>query len=347
MSALDDIAASARAQADTYGQGQYTQGKADQALTDAAALAAAQGQAAQAIAATAAVEAAFDAYKLSHPDVTPPPPPPPPPPPSKVPYVGAAVGSNGDPAALEKAAGRPLGLRRTYWNYGNIAASITTAIADAKAGRVPWLSYKLSVSWADAAAGKADAATKALATQLATVPGPVWVAIHHEPEGDGTLSDWVKLQQRLLPMLQAAKNVRTSIILTGWDTFMSGNAAYSLDALWPGVMADILGIDRYNNYGDQDHPGKGWTEMKATYDLVAPFAKAHGVDWAIGETGYTDSAVVKDADWLTRAFDDMANHPVLPGVGLAYFDSSANSVGTWPFNAAKQAKFVAILKRSR
>jgi hypothetical protein len=265
---------------------------------------------------------------------------------NQMPYVGAAVSGNSSPASMEASAGRVLGLHRTYWNYGNVAASIKSATADATAGRIPWLSYKLSVSWADAAAGKADAATQALAAQLATVPGPVWVAIHHEPEGDGNLSDWVALQKRLLPILAQAPNVRTSVIFTAWDTFDSGNPAYSLNALWPGNMVDIMGVDAYNRYGDATHANKGWQEMSHFYDEIAPAAKARGVNWAIAETGYTDAAAAKDPDWLTRAFDDMANQKTLPGLGLCYFNSSANSVGSWPLNAVKDKKFDAILDRS-
>jgi hypothetical protein len=263
------------------------------------------------------------------------------------PYVGAAIQGNGDPSALESAVGRPLGLHRTYWNYGNIASSIATATADAKAGRIPWLSYKLTMGWGAAASGKADAQTRALAAQLATVPGEVWVAIHHEPEGDGTLSDWVAMQRRLLPLLAAAPNVRTSIILTAWDTFDSHNTDYSLNALWPGKMVSILGFDAYNRYGDANHVGTGWTEMSHFYDQIAPAAKRLGVDWAIAETGYTDAAAAKDPDWLTRAYDDMANRSDLPGLGLCYFNSGANSIGSWPLTGVKVAKFDDILSRSR
>ena len=210
------------------------------------------------------------------------------------PFVGAAIQNNGDPGPLEATVGRQLGLHRTYWNYGSVSSSIRQATADAKAGRIPWLSYKLPGSWADAAAGKDDVQTRALAKQLADVPGEIWVAIHHEPEGDGNLSDWRAAQRRLLPILEAAPNVRTSIILTAWDTFYSKNSAYSLDALWPGNMVSILGFDAYNRYGDANHPGKGWTEMNHFYDQIAPAAKKLGVDWAIAETGYTDSAAAKD-----------------------------------------------------
>jgi hypothetical protein len=262
------------------------------------------------------------------------------------PYVGAAIQYNGDPAALEAAVGRHLGLHRTYWNYSNIGSSIRTATADANAGRIPWLSYKLGMGWGAAASGKADAQTKALAAQLATVPGEVWVAIHHEPEGDGNLSDWVAMQKRLLPLLAAAPNVRTSIILTAWDTFDSHNTAYSLNTLWPGNMVDIAGFDAYNPYGDANHIGKSWTEMSHYYDEIAPAAKKLGVDWAIAETGYTDAAAAKDPAWLTRAYDDMANRSDLPGLGLCYFNSNANSIGSWPLTGVKTVKFDDILSRS-
>ncbi len=262
------------------------------------------------------------------------------------PFVGAAIQNNGDPGPLEATVGRQLGLHRTYWNYGNISSSIRQATADAKAGRIAWLSYKLPGSWADAAAGKDDVQTRALAKQLAEVPGEIWVAIHHEPEGDGNLADWRAAQRRLLPILEAAPNVRTSIILTAWDTFDSKNSAYSLDALWPGKMVSILGFDAYNPYGDANHVGKGWTEMKHYYDQIAPAAKKLGVDWAIGETGYTDSAAAKDPDWLTRAYDDMANRTDLPGLGLCYFDSTANSNGSWRLTGVKVAKFDDIVDRS-
>jgi hypothetical protein len=266
---------------------------------------------------------------------------------SDAPYVGASIQNNGDPTTLESGAGRTLGLHRTYWNYGNIASSIRTATADATAGRIPWLSYKLPVSWADAASGSVDAQTKALATQLATVPGEVWVAIHHEPEGDGNLSDWRAMERRLLPLLAAAPNVRTSIILTAWDTFDSKNSAYSLDSLWPGSMVDIAGFDASNPYGDANHIDKGWTETSHYYDELAPPTNKLGVDWAIAETGYTDSAAAKDPDWLTRAYHDMANRTDLPGIGLSYFNSTANSIGSWTLSGVKIDRFDAILNKSR
>jgi hypothetical protein len=86
--------------------------------------------------------------------------------------------------------------------------------------------------------------------------------------------------------------------------------------------------------------------MKHFYDEFAPAAKKLGVDWAIAETGYTDSAAAKDPGWLTRAYDDMANRTDLPGIGLCYFDSSVNSIGSWPLTGVKVSQFSSILDRS-
>jgi hypothetical protein len=167
------------------------------------------------------------------------------------------------------------------------------------------------------------------------------VALAHEPEGDGSLTDWTAMQRRLLPPLQAVANVRTSIITTGYDTWFSGNSSYSMAALWPGSMCDIMGTDRYN-------PPTGFVEMKVTYDKIAADAKARGVDWAIAETGYTDQQAAQDPDWLTRAFDDMANHPIQRGIALTYFNSTLNSgANSWPLGTGvKRDKFKAILNRS-
>jgi hypothetical protein len=280
-----------------------------------------------------------------------------------LPFVGAAMqSSTTDPSSLETFCGRRLGIHRTYWNLSttgttSLPASITSARADVAAGRVAWVSYKLKsvpdgsggtrpMTWAEAVAGQADADIASVNTQLGALGGSIWVAIHHEPEGDGVLSDWVKMQQRLLPKF-TAPNIRTSIVLTGYDTYRSGNPAYSVDALWPGSMAQILGIDCYNYFGSSQ--GGAFLELgSAYYDKIAADAKARGVDWAIAETGYTDTAAAQDADWLTRAFDDMANHPIRPGIGLTYFNSNANSVGTWPLGTGvKRDKFKAILNRSR
>ena len=102
--------------------------------------------------------------------------------PSRGALFGAAVGSNTDPARLRRI-DRPATRGSTdlldrlpgeqCGQYGSSRSSN---------GRLPWISFKLPYSWARMAAGDGDAWARDLATKLAQLPGPVWVAFHHEPE---------------------------------------------------------------------------------------------------------------------------------------------------------------------
>lgn len=286
--------------------------------------------------------------------------PPPDPEPQTVPYVGLARGQvvngkqqgNLDPSAIEQQAGRPLGVRVTYWNMKQIDSAVSTMVTDAKVGRIAWPSFKLSDTWAAAAGGASDDDAANLVQKIANakLPIPPWLTIHHEPEGDQpNLQDWVKVQQRLLPQFGRIPGLRTAIVLTAYDTFLNASTADDIDKLWPGSVASIMGFDAYNPYDNDANPGKGWKDMKAWYDLIAPAAKARGVDWAIRETGYTDTAAVRDAAWLTRGYDDMATHSVQPGLAFCYWDSMTadKPENTWRLNSVKTPLFVGILKRSR
>lgn len=244
-------------------------------------------------------------------------------------YLGAAIGSNTDPAAKEKQYGTNLALHRTYYSSTAISGAVKNAKADISAGRVPWISFKLPYSWTDMVNGKGDAWARDIATQLDAVNGPVWVAFHHEPEKDGNLKDWVKLQARLSPILRSADNVAFTIILTGWNQVFTNDPQYSFQAMWPGDgLVDILGIDPYNDYGVVKNGTMitKSTELKEYYGPLAAFASAHRARWAVAETGYTDVQAARDPAWLNRAFTDMRS---MGGIGLSYFDTHLNAYGSW------------------
>ena len=278
---------------------------------------------------------------------------------SKLPLFGAAVGSNGSPAALEASAGRAFGIRRTYWSGSQVTSAINTAAADIAAGRVPWISFKLPASWSAMASGSQDAWLRDLGTRLRALNGEVWVALHHEPENDGDIEQWKAMQRRAAPLVDGGDaDVKFTIVFTGWHQFFSTAATYKMATVWPGdnTGMEVIGIDPYNEYGVTK---SGSVNLKASefdnqtkyYDQLAAFAKAHGTNWAVAETGFTDRAVAdKGVGWLAKAYDDMANHPILPGLALTYFDSSLNPIGdsTWAVEkvAAKRAAFVALVKRS-
>lgn len=259
-------------------------------------------------------------------------------------FFGTALGANDDPSKLEALAGQQLGVRRTFWHGGQVTAAVRTAQADLASGRLPWISFKLPHSWADMASGRGDDWALDLAQRLAALDGPVWVAFHHEPETDGNIAEWTKLQERLSPIVRdAAPNVAYTVILTGWHQTDGDTAKYGLDLIMPRTKVDVVGFDVYNRYGTAA------SNRQAPYDLRTEFfeplskwAKKHDMAWAVGETGYTDATAAADPRWLQKTYDDLVD---LGGIAMSYFSSSLNATGDWLLDTPdRQDQFVKVLR---
>lgn len=269
-----------------------------------------------------------------------------------------------------------VGVVRRYARGGDTPSAVAMGcIADHAAGAIPWVSFKLPVSWDSAATGGADVWAQAMATELGKLAGPVWIAIHHEPEGDGDLATWVRIQQRLMPYFKAAgSNIATSIILMGWHQWLSTAGTYSMDKCWPGAaFVDIVGFDPYNFY-DTTKSGTttknyAWDELSAYYQPIRAWLQARGltdtVRWAIAETAISDSAFTvaqghkapngktvatrgPGSQWLARAYDDMK---AAGGIALTYFNvagtvNSEPGDWTWPLSGQKLAAFQTLAARA-
>jgi hypothetical protein len=263
-------------------------------------------------------------------------------------YLGAAYGSNTDPTGWERAMGAHLGLHRTYYSGGGVDRAVRTAAADLAAGRLPWISFKFPQSWSAMADGQGDAWVRDLAVRLSKLDGPVWVAFHHEPEGDGDITAWTRMQAHLAPIVRAlAPNVAYTIILTGYHQFF-GADQYHLDSLWPKNTAiDLVGVDVYNKYGVTRNGARSNTPTDMVGKYFAPlstWAKAHNVAWGLGETGFTDEAAATDPQWVTRTYTQMQEYG---GVAFAYFNTNLNSVANWALTTTqKQLDFTTPLKTS-
>ena len=250
-------------------------------------------------------------------------------------YFGAAYKLNDDPSAWEASMGRPLGVRRTYFAADQVDDAVETVRQDLAAGRLPWISFKMPYSWAEMAAGRGDAWVLAVSRRLAQVRGPVWVAFHHEPEGDGEIRDWTAMQQRLAPMVRAtAPNVAYTIILTGWNQ-LHGKPEYRIQNIWPkGTKVDVAGFDIYNYLGVRKDgaTNRSTTPLaKMYFEPLSRWAREQGVSWAIAETGYTHTAARKDPAWLYRTYQQMLHNG---GVAFTYFNSTANSIAPWALGTA-------------
>jgi hypothetical protein len=249
-------------------------------------------------------------------------------------YLGSAVGGTSNQDQREAALGETLPINRNYFSGHQVDRAVNVARDDLAAGRLPWISFKLPYSWAAMASGQGDAWTASVVDKLAALNGPVWLAFHHEPEGDGPIKDWTAMQRHLASIVHArSNNVAYTVIYTSWDAF-GGDPQYQLNNTWPGDQyVDLLALDMYNNYGAVRNGVLG-TRMLDPMKYMGPvsqFAQAHGVRWGVAEMGYTRQASDVDPKWLHGAFNDLVAHG---GVGLAYFDSSVNSVADWTLDYA-------------
>jgi hypothetical protein len=261
--------------------------------------------------------------------------------------MGASVGGTENIDSLESQIGMHLALHRTYYNPDQVSKAISVVNSDLASGRLPWISFKLPYSWADMAAGEGDAWVLDLVNQLAKVNGPVWLAFHHEPEGDGNLPDWTAMQRHLAPIVHAhSNNIAYTTILIGWDSFFT-TGDESIKAVWPGDgLIDVAGFDIYNNYGANRNGDSNLPMLDPMkyFGIIGPWARAHQVQWGIAETGYTSAAASADPSWLSGEYQDLRAQG---GIALSYFDSSLNSIADWTLDVPnKVADFTKLQQTS-
>ena len=259
---------------------------------------------------------------------------------------GAAVGGNEDPVARHEApSGAAMGLRRTYFSWDRrLTSMVSTAHGDIAAGRLPWVSTK-TPPWADMASGRYDGEIDSMLRALDNLGGPVWLTLHHEPEGGGDAvgpddpggpAAWRGMQIRLRQRMTAVgtKNIAFAPVLMAWtfDSRSNRNPAdWWVDGVW-----DFAGIDHYQE--DAAQPVEAHIMWNNTY----AFYTAKGLKITLGEWGNpgTDAAAAAD---MTRFYDvgirsGGAGKPQV--IGYAYFDSDLNSpTGGWSLQGAPLQEF--------
>lgn len=236
-----------------------------------------------------------------------------------------------------------VGLRRTFWRLDQSAKIISTCKVDHAAGRLPWISIKIPVTWQAASTGSIDAPLKRLIDALGALGKPVWFTVHHEPEGgngtpfpdngEGTEIHWRNMQSRVRSLIDAAKvtNIAFAPILMAW-TFDSRSGRNPND-WWVDGIWDFAGIDHYVDISATSMLTPMWVKAKAFYD-------AQGLKIAVGEWGNKDhgiSGTVEMQEW----YDHLRNNNV---VGAAYFDTNLN--GGVPLSGEVLTKFRSLMKAS-
>ena len=199
--------------------------------------------------------------------------------------------------------GSGLQARRLF--FTGFDASLNLATKACAAGMYPIMSFKTgSYSWAQVAAGNADAALKTLNTRLTALNCDVFVAIHHEPAKDGTAADWSKMQVHALPILGVGADVKVGVIGNGWWWSATSQGYTDAEiAAWitPAVIkvSDVIAGDTYQSTTTSEEAAPKMIRMGSWARRVGG-VKALGVGEFNGPTaiGITHAAAALKADPL-------------------------------------------------
>ena len=258
-------------------------------------------------------------------------------------YYGASV-EGGDPEPLEEATGRPLTLFRSYHQETTPAEQLVSrAAVDLAEGRIPLMSTKLPGPWAAVAAGEYDDWLIERISGLAALDGPVWLALHHEPQGDGLPADWVAMQQHARQLIdEHSSNIALVGILNGSSFLLPGGdpEAYRMPV---GTGVHVMGFDSYNPWSPTN--GRDWVAADTVLS-PGPTIESWGYPVLVGEYGVRDDPTrpFRAARWIDDAYRFAVENDF---VAMSYFHSGANSPdGTWQLRGAALDAFVANLDRT-
>lgn len=202
-----------------------------------------------------------------------------------------------------KEVGPGLQARRIFLTSFTAGMSLPTKACND--GMYPIISLRTGgYSWAQVAAGQADAQLKAMATKLAALPCDVFVAIHHEPYGDGAPADWAKMQVHALPILGVDAGVKVGVIANGWmwSSMKKGYTDAEIAQYIPKsviAVSDVIAADTYQSRATGED---GAAKMKN----MAAWARRVGGVKALGVGEF--NAVTATA--ITNAMNELKSEPL-------------------------------------
>lgn len=258
-------------------------------------------------------------------------------------YYGSSV-EGGNPAAWETANSSDLAVYRSYMSANDSPTNFTNrARDDVSNGRLPLISTKVpNDNWAAVANGSQDTWLLARIRALAAVPGPVWLALHHEPYGDGQPADWVRMQQHARQLIDAnSTNITLVGILNGYD-FKARDRNPSAWNHPVGTGVEAMGFDSYNPWSPTN--GKNWQDASYVFSpgLVI---QSWGYPTFVGEYGVREdpSNPGRAAQWMRDAYSYALQNNF---VAISYFNSGQNSPdGTWELTGERLDVFVNKLRQ--
>ncbi len=272
-----------------------------------------------------AIGTAFEAYKLSHPDIEPEPEPRPNdwqgwPTGSK--WLGASVddvpGLSRYQAqeAQEQRWGRKNILPHYFLNGSQWSDQIEDDVAG---GRHPIISIKFG-AWADVSSGALDATVRQFAQNVKALAGWVFVTFHHEPTDDGTATAFVAMWRHCVDIFREEGVTNAKFLWTqiAYDLRETGPAWN----FWPGdTYVDAVGADPYNW---PPKPGANWLPFATIVQHSVKFARAKAKPLVIAETGTNEDPggnANRKAYWFTEMLAYLKTADASGIVGVCYFDN--------------------------
>jgi len=253
----------------------------------------------------------------------------------------------------EAPSGQPLALHRTFWRWDQRTTGLLRTVRDDLAhDRLPWVSLKPGGSWQDMGSGAFDGQIDELLRALDATGGPVWLTLHHEPEGGGGVNApddpggspaWRAMQQRIRQRMTAVgtRHVAFGPILMSW-TFDAKSGRHPDDWWVPGIW-DFYGIDHYVD-SQVSLVQSSWLASRA-------WIGGHGLPVAVGEWGMRGSdaaAGQRVRDWYQHAIGSATDGKGARVIALSAFDSNLNSpTGGWELTGAQLTAFQQLLADPR
>jgi len=234
------------------------------------------------------------------------------------------TGNPGEDAVLnlESEVDRTLSIDHVYYHFDHVWPE-QRQTWDRQGGRIPLINWSPdpAFTWADVAAGKADAVIDARAQGAIAFGSQIMLAFSHEPENDvgmGTPADYIAAWRHVVTRFRTdgVTNVRFVLILMA-VTYNQGQATQ----WYPGSdYIDVVGADGYNWYGAE--VGTPWREAKDIFSLGNQWAIAQGRPFMIAETGCLDDPAdpYRKANWFRAAAQWLATQPNI--TAFVYFNSA-------------------------
>jgi hypothetical protein len=207
--------------------------------------------------------------------------------------------------------------KKTSYQPDKALAAIEEFAAETRAvnaaGAVMAASFKTpDFDWAALAAGKYDTWLGQVRDAVAALDSPVFLCLHHEPNGDGASADFRAMYTHAAPILKATDNLVLMPIHNGW-LFVDDNGWEQ----WMVPEADVNGIDIYpRKMADKN-------ELVAKYQKGLDNLASGGKPMLLAEYGARDAV---QGDYAAPMIRDLYDYLVQRGdmVGASYFNSSKN-----------------------